>query len=340
MNNIENLKDLIIYQSQNNDNISVEVLYNEEDFWLTQKSMAKLFNVEVNTINYHLKEIFESHELEEIRTIRKIRTVKNEGTRKVSRELAFYSLDAIIAVGYRVNSKEATDFRIWATNALKEYIKKGFVVNSEFLKNGPKFGKDYFDELLIKIKEIRASERRFYQKITDIYKECSFDYDKDSQTTQEFYKNVQNKLHFAITGMTATEIIYNRVDSKKENMGLKTWKNAPDGKILETDVTIAKNYLSQEEITELNNLVSMYLDYAERQVKLGKIISMHEWKEKLEVFLKVNEYNILEGNGKIQREIADKLALDEYKKYRIVQDKNYISDFDELIAETRNLNNL
>ena len=184
---------------------------------------------------------------------------------------------------------------------LKEYIKKGFVVNSEFLKNGPKFGKDYFDELLVKIKEIRASERRFYQKITDIYKECSFDYDKNSETTKEFYKNVQNKLHFAITGMTAPEIIYNRVDSKKENMGLTTWKNAPDGKILETDVTIAKNYLLQEEITELNNLVSMYLDYAERQVKLGKIISMKEWKEKLEVFLKINEYNILKDNGKIKK---------------------------------------
>ena len=180
MNSIENLKDLIIYQSQNNENISVEVLYNEEDFWLTQKSMAKLFNVEVNTINYHLKEIFESYELNEEQTIRKIRTVQNEGNRSVSRELTFYSLDAIIAVGYRVNSKEATDFRIWATKTLKEYIKKGFVVNSEFLKNGPKFGKDYFDELLVKIKEIRASERRFYQKITDIYKECSFEYYKNS----------------------------------------------------------------------------------------------------------------------------------------------------------------
>ena len=195
MNNIENLKDLIIYQSQNNKNISVEVLYNEEDFWLTQKSMAELFNVEVNTINYHLKEIFETEELEENRTIRKIRIVQKEGNRKVSRELIFYSLDAIIAVGYRVNSKEATDFRIWATKTLKEYIKKGFVVNSEFLKNGPKFGKDYFDELLVKIKEIRASERRFYQKITDIYKECSYDYDKNSKTTQEFmYPNLDGKV--------------------------------------------------------------------------------------------------------------------------------------------------
>ena len=298
--------------------------------------MSELFGVEVNTINYHLKEIFKSQELQEKSVIRKIRITANDGKKYNTN---FYSLDAIIAVGYRVNSKEATDFRIWATNTLKEYIKKGFVMNSEFLKNGPKFGKDYFDELLVKIKEIRASERRFYQKITDIYKECSFDYDKNSETTQEFYKNVQNKLHFAITGMTAPEIIYNRVDSKKENMGLTTWKNAPNGKILETDVTIAKNYLSKEEIEELNNLVSMYLDYAERQVKLGKIISMKEWKEKLEVFLKINEYNILKDNGKIKREIADKLALDEYKKYRITQDQKYISDFDELIVETKRLNN-
>ena len=336
MNNIENLKDLIIYQSQNNENISVEVLYNEEDFWLTQKSMSKLFNVAENNITYHLRNIFKTGELEQEAVTQKIRVTASDGKKYNTN---FYSLDAIIAVGYRVNSKEATDFRIWATKTLKEYIKKGFVINSEMLKNGPKFGKDYFDELLVKIKEIRASERRFYQKITDIYKECSFDYDKTSETTQEFYKNVQNKLHFAITGMTAPEIIHNRVDSKKENMGLTTWKNAPDGKILETDVTIAKNYLSQEEITELNNLVSMYLDYAERQVKLGKIISMKEWKEKLEVFLKINEYNILKDNGKIKREIADKLALDEYKKYRITQDQKYISDFDELIVETKRLNN-
>ena len=336
MNNIENLKDLIIYQSQNNENISVEVLYNEEDFWLTQKSMSKLFNVAENNITYHLQNIFKTEELEQEAVTQKIRVTASDGKKYNTN---FYSLDAIIAVGYRVNSKEATDFRIWATKTLKEYIKKGFVVNSEMLKNGPKFGKDYFDELLVKIKEIRASERRFYQKITDIYKECSFDYDKTSEITQEFYKNVQNKLHFAITGMTAPEIIYNRVNSKKENMGLTTWKNAPDGKILETDVTIAKNYLSEEEITELNNLVSMYLDYAERQVKLGKIISMKEWKEKLEVFLKINEYNILKDNGKIKREIADKLALDEYKKYRVIQDKNYISDFDELVIETKNLKN-
>ena len=265
MNKVANLNNIVLYQNETGSKI-IEVLYDSEDFWLTQKTMAELFSVKVNTINYHLKEIFNSGELEEDSTIRKIRIVQNEGNRKVGREVEFYSLDAIIAVGYRVNSFEATQFRRWATNTLKEYIKKGFVVNTELLKNGPKFGKDYFDELLLKIKEIRASERRFYQKITDIYKECSYDYDKNSETTIEFYKNVQNKLHFAITGMTAPEIIYNRVDSKKDNIGLQTWKNAPKGKILESDVVVAKNYLDKEEITELNNLVSMYLDYAERQV--------------------------------------------------------------------------
>lgn len=333
---IDKLKDLILYQSENT-NKSIEVLYDNEDFWLTQKTMGELFNVAENNITYHLQNIFKNGELKENSTTQKIRVVQKEGKRQISREINFYSLDAIIAVGYRVNSKEATDFRIWATNTLKEYIKKGFVLNTELLKNGPKFGKDYFDELLVKIKEIRASERRFYQKITDIYKECSYDYDKNSETTIEFYKNVQNKLHFAITGMTAPEIIYNRVDSKKDYMGLQTWKNAPDGKILETDVLIAKNYLSEEEIQELNNLVSMYLDFAERQVKLGHIISMQEWKEKLEMFLNLNEYNILKDNGKIKREIADKLALDEYEKYRVVQDQKYISDFDELIMETKNI---
>ena len=216
---INQLKDLILYQSENH-NVQIEVLYENEDFWLTQKTMAELFNIKVNTINYHLKEIFASNELKENSVIRKIRITASDGKKYNTN---FYSLDAIIAVGYRVNSKEATAFRIWATNTLKEYIKKGYVLNTELLKNGPKFGKDYFDELLVKIKEIRASERRFYQKITDIYKECSYDYDKNSDITKEFYKNVQNKLHYAISGMTAPEIIFNRVDSKKDYMGLKTW---------------------------------------------------------------------------------------------------------------------
>ena len=219
MNTVANLKDIIFYQNQTG-NVKIEVLYDDENFWLTQKSMAELFSVKVNTINYHLKEVFSSGELNEDSVIRKIRITANDG-KKYNTNV--YSLDAIIAVGYRVNSYEATQFRIWATNTLKEYIKKGFVVNTEMLKNGPKFGKDYFDELLLKIKEIRASERRFYQKITDIFKECSYDYDKNSEITKEFYKNVQNKLHYAITGMTAPEIIYNRVDANKDNMGLQTW---------------------------------------------------------------------------------------------------------------------
>ena len=336
MNKVADLNNIVLYQNETGSKI-IEVLYDSEDFWLTQKTMSELFSVKVNTINYHLKEIFNSGELEENSVIRKIRITANDGKKY---NTSFYSLDAIIAVGYRVNSFEATQFRRWATNTLKEYIKKGFVVNTELLKNGPKFGKDYFDELLLKIKEIRASERRFYQKITDIYKECSYDYDKNSETTIEFYKNVQNKLHFAITGMTAPEIIYNRASSKKDNMGLQTWKNAPKGKILESDVVVAKNYLDKEEITELNNLVSMYLDYAERQVKLGHIISMKEWKEKLELFLKLNEYNILKDNGKIKREIADALALSEYEKYRIKQDQNYLSDFDELIEFSKSEANI
>ena len=327
MNKIDDIKDIVIYQNETGDK-KIEVLYDSEDFWLTQKTMAEMFSVKINTINYHLKEIFNSNELKENSVIRKIRITASDEKKYNTN---FYSLDAIIAVGYRVNSFEATQFRVWATRTLKEYIKKGFVVNTEMLKNGPKFGRDYFDELLLKIKEIRASERRFYQKITDIYKECSYDYDKNSEVTIEFYKNVQNKLHFAITGMTAPEIIYNRVDSKKTNMGLQTWKNATRGKILEADVVIAKNYLDKEEITELNNLVSMYLDYAERQVKLGHIVSMKEWKEKLELFLKLNEYNILHDNGKIKREIAEALAISEYEKYRVLQDKDYLSDFDELI---------
>ena len=331
--NINNLKDLILYQSENT-NKTIEVLYDNEDFWLTQKTMGELFNVAENNITYHLQNIFKSGELNKDSVTQKIRVTASDGKKYNTN---FYSLDAIIAVGYRVNSKEATSFRIWATNTLKDYIKKGYVLNTELLKNGPKFGKDYFDELLVKIKEIRASERRFYQKITDIYKECSYDYDKNSEITKEFYKNVQNKLHYAITGMTAPEIIYSRVSSKKDYMGLKTWKNAPDGKILETDVTVAKNYLSEEELKELNNLVSMYLDFAERQVKLRHIISMQEWKDKLEMFLNLNEYNILKDNGKIKREIADKLALDEYEKYRVVQDQKYISDFDELILKTKNI---
>ena len=336
MNPIENLKDLIIYQSKNNDNVSVEVLYDDEDFWLTQKSMSKLFNVEVNTINYHLKEIFETHELEENRTIRKIRTVQKEGNREVSRELAFYSLDAIIAVGYRVNSKEATDFRIWATNTLKEYIKKGFVLNDELLKNGQKFGKDYFRELLERIRSIRTSERRIWQQITDIFAECSIDYDKDSEITHNFYAIVQNKFHYAITGNTAAEIIYQKADHTKEHMGLTTWKNSPDGRILKSDVIIAKNYLDEKQIKRLERAVSGYFDYIEDLVERENIFTMEEFAKSINEFLEFRKYDILKDNGKISRKQAEEKDEKEYTEFN--KNQKITSDFDRLLLEANKLN--
>ena len=258
----------IILYSTPDGHVNVQVQFEDGTFWLTQKRMADLFGVEVNTINYHLKEIFKSQELEEGATIRKIRIVQQEGSREVSRELDFYHLDAIIAVGYRVNSYQATQFRIWATNTLREYITKGFVLNDEMLKNGRSFGKDYFDELLERIREIRASERRFYQKITDIYA-SAVDYDKNAPITKDFFASVQNKLHWAITGKTAAEIIYTSADATKLYMGLTNWKLAPDGKILKSDVSIAKNYLNEAHIKELNRIVSAYLDLAENRAERG-----------------------------------------------------------------------
>lgn len=338
MNKIENLKDLILYQSQNNENIAVEVLYDEEDFWLTQKSMGKLFNVEVNTINYHIKEIFESKELEQNRTIRKIRTVQNEGNRKVSRELTFYSLDVIIAVGYRVNSKEATDFRIWATNMLKEYIKKGFVLNDELLKNGPKFGKDYFKELLERIRSIRASERRIWQQITDIFAECSIDYDKNSDITNQFYAMIQNKFHYAITGNTAAEIIYEKANHKKENMGLTTWKNSPNGRILKSDVMIAKNYLEEKQIKQLERVVTGYFDYIEDLVERENTFTMEEFAKSVNEFLNFRKYQILRDNGKISRKQAEEKAEREYKEFNKTQ--KIISDFDQRLLQIKKTENL
>ena len=337
MNPIENLKDLIIYQSKNKDNVSIEVLYDDEDFWLTQKSMSKLFRVEVNTINYHLKEIFETHELEENGTIRKIRTVQNEGNRKVSRELTFYSLDAIIAVGYRVNSKEATDFRIWATKTLKEYIKKGFVLNDELLKNGPKFGKDYFKELLERIRSIRTSERRIWQQITDIFAECSIDYDKDSEITHNFYAMVQNKFHYAITGSTAAEIIYQKADHTKEHMGLTTWKNSPDGRILKSDVMIAKNYLDEKQIKRLERTVSGYFDYIEDLVERENTFTMKEFAKSVNEFLEFRKYDVLKDNGKISRKEAEEKVENEYIEFNKKQ--KITSDFDKLLLEANKLNN-
>lgn len=317
--------------------IKIEILFENETFWLTQKKLAELFSVEVNTINYHLKEIFKTKELEENSVIRKIRITANDGKKYMTN---FYNLDAIIAVGYRVNSYSATQFRIWATNTLKEFIIKGFVLDSERLKQGKNFGEDYFDELLEKIREIRASERRFYQKITDIYAQGSIDYDPKAPQTQLFYQTVQNKLHWAIIGYTASEIISKRANANLPNMGLTSWKNAPKGKILKSDINIAKNYLTEKELKDLEEIVSMYLDYAENQAKRKILMKMNDWIQKLDSFLSFNEYGVLKDAGKVSAEVAKQLALKEYSKFSIIQDKTYISDFDLLIKESESSNQL
>lgn len=312
---------------------TIEVLLKDDTMWSTQKTMAELFDVTAPTINEHLKNIFQTGELNEMSTIRNFLIVQKEGNREVTRKINFYNLDAIIAVGYRVNSKQATQFRIWATNVLNELITKGFVLDDDLLKNGTRFGKDYFDELLEKIREIRASERRFYQKITDIYAQCSFDYNKDAEITRTFYATVQNKLHWAITHHTAAEIISERADSTLKNMGLTTWKNAPEGKILKTDIGVAKNYLSEKEILELNRIVNMYLDYAENQAERHKLMSMEDWASRLDAFLKFNEYDILQNPGKVSPAVDKEIASKEFEKYRKIQDIDYISDFDKEVAK-------
>lgn len=319
--------DIIFYSSPDGD-VHVEVFFGDETFWLSQKRMAELFGKDVRTINEHLKNIFDEGELRPEATIRKIRIVQKEGRREVARDVDFYNLDAIIAVGYRVNSHQATQFRIWATKTLKEFIIKGFVLDDERLKQGKRFGKDYFDELLERIREIRASERRFYQKITDIYQQCSIDYDKDAEITHTFFKTVQNKLHWAITGKTAAEIVAERADAAKPKMGLQTWKNAPQGKIQKTDVTVAKNYLIEKEIKELARVVTMYLDYAENQAARQIPMKMSDWVQKLDAFLQFNEYQILTNAGKLSNAVAKKLAEEEFEKFRVVQDMEFESDFD------------
>lgn len=328
------MQNKIILYTTSEGNISVQVQFEDGTFWLTQKRMAELFGVEVNTINYHLKEIFKSGELHENSTIRKIRIVQQEGSRNVSRELDFYHLDAIIAVGYRVNSYQATQFRIWATNTLSEYITKGFVLNDDMLKNGQSFGKDYFDELLERIREIRASERRFYQKITDIYITAA-DYDKNAPVTNDFFASVQNKLHWAITGKTAAEIIYTSADVAKIYMGLTNWKQAPDGKILKSDVTVAKNYLSEAHIKELNRIVSAYLDLAENRAERGITTTMQDWANFLNQFLELSQYPILQDKGKVSALEAKIKAEQEYEVFRKIQDQYYLSDFDKEIKQIR-----
>jgi hypothetical protein len=307
----------------------VEVVFQDETFWLSQRRMAELFDVEVNTINYHLKEIFKSNELKEDATIRKFRMVQTEGERSVTRDLDLYNLDAIIAVGYRVSSLKATQFRIWATQTLREFIVKGFILDDERLKLNKRFGPDYFNELLERIREIRASERRFYLKITDIYEQCSIDYSPTAEITKTFFQTVQNKLHWAITGQTAAEIVANRAKASLPNMGLTTWKNAPKGKILKSDVTIAKNYMTEKEIKSLERIVTMFLDYAENQAERAIPMRMQDWVQKLDAFLEFNEYDILHNPGKVSHEVAAQLAQEEYKRFRIEQDRNYVSDFEK-----------
>lgn len=330
-----NQTEILLYNSPEGD-VKLNVLYDKQNIWLNQKQMSALFGVSVKTISEHLQNIFRSLELTEDLVIRNFRSTASDG--KIY-ETRFYNIDAIIAVGYRVNSKQATAFRIWATKILKDFIIKGFVLDAERLKNGPKFGHDYFDELLEKIKEIRASERRFYQKITDIYAECSADYDPQSNQTQEFYAKVQNKLHFAIHGSTAAEMIYERANHKKPFMGLTTWKNAPKGKILKSDVSVAKNYLLEAELKELNHVVTMYLDYAELQASRHRLMRMKDWALKLDAFLSFNDYTLLEHAGKVSAEVAKVLAEEEFDKYRIIQDQFHRSDFDVLMETSRTLEN-
>lgn len=323
---------IVFYQTEETD-VVVNVVYKDETFWLTQKAMAELFDVNPQAITKHLQNIYEENELQYDSTCSILEQVQKEGSRNVKRKLEFYNLDAIIAVGYRVNSKKATKFRQWATKTLREYITKGFVLNEKLLKNGKPFGQDYFDELLEKIREIRASERRAYQKITDIFEQCSCDYDKDSETTKNFYAFVQNKLHYAVSGNTAAEIVYNRADSTKAHMGLTSWKNSPNGKIYKSDVTIAKNYLNEKEISRLNRLVTMFIDYAELQAEDGHLIKMQDCVDAVNMFLQSNRQEVLEHKGKVSHEQAIEKAHKEYDIFRVIQDREYISEFDRQTKE-------
>ena len=320
-----NQSDFLFYTSSEG-KTKIQVILNDETVWLTQKSIAELFGVQRPAITKHLKNIFDSEELNE-NSVSSI--LEHTADDNKIYKTKFYNLDAIISVGYRVNSKQATRFRQWATNILQEFMIKGFALDDERLKQGKQlFGKDYFDELLERIREIRASERRFYQKITDIYAQCSIDYDAKSELTRTFYKTVQNKLHWAITGQTAAEIIQSRVNADKPHLGLTSWKSSPKGKILKSDTSIAKNYLNQIEIDALNEIVTMYLDYAGNQAKRQILMKMKDWIEKLDAFLQFNQYDILKNAGKVSAKVAKELAENEYKKFRIKQDENFLSDFD------------
>lgn len=328
MNEISNF---VLYTTPNGD-VNLDILLQDENLWLTQKGISDLFGVSKSTVSHHLSNIYSDGELDKLATVRKFRTVQKEGSRAVQRELEYYNLDAIISVGYRVNSTKATQFRIWATNTLKEFIIKGFVLDDERLKQGQMvFGKDYFRELLERIRSIRSSERRIYQQITDIFAECAIDYDRNSEITKNFYAMVQNKFHFAITGNTAAEIIYHKADADKKQMGLTTWKNAPDGRVLKSDVTVAKNYLQETEIRQLERTVTSYFDYIEGLVERRNTFTMQSLAESIDRFLSFNEYEILEGKGSISKKQADEKASQEYEKFNRTQ--KIVSDFDKQIKK-------
>ena len=328
MNEISNF---VLYTTPNGD-VNLDILLQDENLWLTQKGISELFGVSKSTISHHLSNIYSDGELDKLATVRKFRTVQKEGNRAVQRELEYYNLDAIISVGYRVNSTKATQFRIWATNTLKEFIIKGFVLDDERLKQGQTvFSQDYFRELLERIRSIRASERRIYQQITDIFAECAIDYDRNSEITKNFYAMVQNKFHFAITGNTAAEIIYHKADADKKQMGLTTWKNAPDGRVLKADVTVAKNYLQETEIRQLERTVTSYFDYIEGLVERRNTFTMQSLAESIDRFLSFNEYDILEGKGSISKKQADEKASHEYEKFNRTQ--KIVSDFDKQIKQ-------
>ena len=323
--------EFLVFTSQAGEQ-GIEVRVADETVWLTQKLIATLFNVNVRTVSEHLQTIFATNELAQEATLRNFRTVQTEGAREVARNVGFYNLDAIIAVGFRVNSVRATQFRQWAIGVLRDFATRGYVLDKDRLKNGAIFDQVYFDNLVAEIREIRASERRFYQKITDIYA-TAMDYSADAATTQTFFATVQNKLHFAIHGHTAAELIVERADSTKDKMGLTTWRNAPKGKILRPDVVVAKNYLSEKEIKALDRFVTMYLDYAEDQAERGIPMTMADWAKKLDAFLKFNERDLLDQPGKVSAEIAKAFAESEFEKYRIVQDRLFESDFDRMIKQ-------
>jgi len=313
---------------------SIEARYEDETIWLSQKLMAELFDVDIRTISEHLKNIFEQGEIAPEATIRKFRIVQTEGSREVTRNVDFYNLDAIISVGYRVNSVRATQFRQWATQILRKFAIKGYVLDKKRMENGSYLGEDYFEHLLEEIREIRLSERRFYQKITDIYA-TSVDYNEDAPTTKTFFAKVQNKLHFAIHGQTAAELIVDRANSEKTNMGLTSWENAPSGKVMKTDVAVAKNYLTQEELTSLGRIVNSYLDLAEERAKRKIPMSMEDWAKRLDLFLEFDDRQVLQNSGNVTAKLAKEHAESEFEKYRIIQDRLFESDFDRVIQQLK-----